>query len=130
MTLARTIRGINKTKSTSARDAPIGLAKALQRIFSRMLARPSNFLAGSAGGLIRANSGNIFDEATGSCRPPERRQLWLASEVLHWRRPNRIVGKSRLLCTIDRAGQVERTSRAASAMRVNIVRTEREAEIA
>lgn len=96
-----------------------------------MLAKPpSNFVAGSAGGLIRANIGDIFDEATGSCRRPERRQLWLASEVLHWRPPNRIFGKSRLLCTIERAGQVERTSRAASAMRVNIVRTEREAEMA
>ena len=51
-------------------------------------------------------------------------------KFLHWRPANRIFGKSRLLCTIERAGQIERTSRAASATRVSIVRTEREAEMA
>ena len=38
MTSVRSTSGINKTKSTSARDAPFGLADALRRIFPTVLA--------------------------------------------------------------------------------------------
>ena len=46
MNPVRTTTGINKTKRTSARDVPIGLANALRRIFPTELAS-SNFVAGS-----------------------------------------------------------------------------------
>ena len=46
MTIMRTNESINKTKSTSARDAPIGLADALRRIFPPVLASYSHFVAG------------------------------------------------------------------------------------
>ena len=44
MTLGRTTAGINKTKSTGARDAQIGFADALRRVFPTTVASYSRFM--------------------------------------------------------------------------------------
>ena len=60
MNIARTKRSINKTEAAGRKDAQIGFADALQRVFLTALARYSNVVAGSARRLCATEFSNIF----------------------------------------------------------------------